>query len=85
MKAYFLDSNDIAVSKYIRAEPRDLKWIHVGIEHGILNLSTIEKRIGSAIALDGEIAAVRVLIEKDKQTYITQTSNTKKNTSILGR
>ena len=31
---WFLDPNDAAISKYVRAEPRDREWIRAGLDAG---------------------------------------------------
>ena len=67
--ALFLDPNDCAISKYIRGQENDLRWIGEGIKSKILNLSTIEQRIPSVYCLDGEIERAQELIHADKQKY----------------
>jgi hypothetical protein len=42
--AYFLEVNDIAVSKYARSAPNDFRWIEAGYNAGLLNLDTIKAR-----------------------------------------
>lgn len=42
---WFLDPNDAAISKYVRAEPRDREWIWAGLDAGILSAATIEYRM----------------------------------------
>lgn len=44
---WFLDPIDTAVSKIIRGQDRDLKWIKCGISFGIFDVASIESRIGS--------------------------------------
>lgn len=44
VRAYFLDVNDTAVSKYARSAENDFRWIDAGLEAGILNLDIIEGR-----------------------------------------
>ncbi|WP_415033305.1 DUF6036 family nucleotidyltransferase [Azonexus sp.] len=43
--AFFMDLNDIAISKYARSADNDFRWISAGYEHGILDLTTIEARV----------------------------------------
>ena len=38
---WFLEPNDAAISKYVRAEPRDREWIWAGLEAGILSTAVI--------------------------------------------
>lgn len=59
VRAFFVDPNDVAVSKYMRGEDRDLRWLRAGLKSGLLDFSTIERRISSAPALEGELAAAR--------------------------
>ena len=74
VKAFFLDPEDAAVSKYIRGDERDLRWIHAGLEAGILKMITIERRIGTAPTLDGELEAARDRIEHDKKYFETRST-----------
>ena len=59
VRAFFVEPNDVAVSKYIRGDERDMRWLRAGLTSGLLNLDTIERRIGSAPALDDELPAAR--------------------------
>lgn len=43
--AFFMDVNDIAISKYARSADNDFRWISSGYEYGILDLTTIEARV----------------------------------------
>ena len=54
VKVKYLDSNDCAISKYARSEPKDRQWIRAGIEAGILSLPTIEYRMRETLFLDDE-------------------------------
>lgn len=54
VKVKYLDSNDCAVSKYARSEPKDREWIRAGIEAGILSLPTIEYRMRETLFFDDE-------------------------------
>ncbi len=67
LSAYFLDPNDCAVSKYIRGQENDLRWVREGIKTNILDISKIERRLPTANCLDGEVAAARKLIQQDKR------------------
>jgi hypothetical protein len=54
IKVKYLDSNDCAVSKYARSEPKDREWIRAGIEAGILSLPTIEYRMRETLFIDDD-------------------------------
>ena len=59
VKAFFVQPDDVAVSKYMRGEERDLRWLLAGLKSGLLDMHTIERRIASAPALEGELPAAR--------------------------
>lgn len=59
VRAFFVDPNDVAVSKYIRGDERDMRWLREGLNSGLLRLDTIERRMGSAPTLEGELPAAR--------------------------
>ena len=59
VKAFFVQPDDVAVSKYMRGEERDLRWLLAGLKSGLLDMDTIERRIASAPALEGELPAAR--------------------------
>lgn len=67
VRAFFVDPNDVAVSKYMRGEDRDLRWLRAGLQAGLLDLSVIERRIASAPALDGELDAARKRIVQHRK------------------
>lgn len=48
VQAYFVEANDVAVSKYIRGDERDMRWLREGLRSGLLNIDAIERRIASA-------------------------------------
>lgn len=48
VKAFFVEPNDAAASKYMRGEERDLRWLLAGLKSGLLNMDVIEHRIASA-------------------------------------
>jgi hypothetical protein len=66
VRAFFVDPNDVAVSKYIRGEERDMRWLRFGLASGLLNMAVIEQRVGSAPALEGELPAARKRIAGHK-------------------
>ena len=47
------------VSKYMRSDERDLRWLRAGLKDKLLNMDIIERRIASAPALEGELQAAR--------------------------
>lgn len=59
VRAFFVDPDDVAVSKYIRGDERDMRWLREGLRSGLLRLATIERRLASAPALEGELPAAR--------------------------
>lgn len=59
VRAFFVDPNDVAVSKYMRGEDRDMRWLRAGLQNHLIDLGVIERRIGSAPALDGELSMAR--------------------------
>lgn len=68
VRAFFVEANDVAVSKYIRGDERDMRWLREGLRSGLLNMDTIERRIGSApTADDGELPAARKRIAGHKK------------------
>lgn len=70
LKAWFLEPNDAAISKYARSEPRDLRWIRAGIGAGIVSLPAIRSRLMDTPFLDThEEARVRAQIDADAQWF----------------
>lgn len=59
VRAFFVDPNDVGVSKYVRGEERDLRWLRAGLQHGLLNMDIIERRISTAPMLEGELPLAR--------------------------
>ena len=57
--AFFADPDDVAVSKYIRGDERDMRWLREGLSSGLLHIDIIERRLGSAPTLEGELPAAR--------------------------
>ncbi|MBL6750280.1 MAG: hypothetical protein ISP90_07140 [Nevskia sp.] len=53
-RAWFLDPNDAAISKYARGDVKDLRWIRSGIAAGILSLPTIRMRAGRTTFADAQ-------------------------------
>jgi hypothetical protein len=67
VRAFFVEPNDVAVSKYVRGDERDLRWLRAGLKSKLLDVAVIERRIGSAPTLDGELPAARKRIEAHKK------------------
>lgn len=71
LRAWFLDPNDTALSKYARGEPRDLRWIRAGIQAGVVSLAMVKLRFASTNFLDqDEQQRARTLVDAD-QRWIT--------------
>jgi hypothetical protein len=68
VRAWFLEPNDAAISKYVRSEPRDREWIRAGLEAGILSLPTIEYRLRETIMETDERTRAKLAIEEDRQS-----------------
>ena len=63
---WFLDPNDAAISKYVRAEPRDREWIRAGLDAGILSAAVIEYRMRETSMETDERARARRAFEEDR-------------------
>ena len=67
VKVKYLDSNDCAVSKYARSEPKDREWIRAGIEAGLLSLPMIEYRMHETLFMDdAEQRQAKASLAEDK-------------------
>lgn len=55
-------------SKYMRGEERDLRWLRSGLKDQLLDIDIIERRIGSAPCLDGELPAARKRIAAHRKS-----------------
>lgn len=62
---WFLEPNDAAISKYVRAEPRDRQWIWAGLEAGILSTAVIEYRMRETSMETDERARARQAFAED--------------------
>jgi hypothetical protein len=69
VSAWFLDAHDAAVSKYVRSEDRDLRWIRAGLQAGILRFSRLEYLAREVILEPEERERVTVAINQDRLTY----------------
>lgn len=54
IRAYFLDVNDTALSKYVRSAENDYRWIDAGLEAGILDIDIIDGRAQFGVDYPGE-------------------------------
>lgn len=68
---YFLDLNDIAISKLVRGNENDISWIEAGLKNKILDQEIINKRLSSANVVEyNEILKakeeLRNIIQKNK-------------------
>lgn len=65
-RAWFLDPNAAAVSKYARGEPRDRSWIRAGLDAGIVSLPRVKTLVARTHFLDeSEHQAVLSRIAED--------------------
>lgn len=66
IRAWFLDPNDAAVSKYARGDPRDREWLRAGLIAGLLSLAVIESRFKQTVFLDdSEAWRARKMLAED--------------------
>ena len=67
LRAWFLEPNDAAVSKYARGEPRDTGWIRAGIRAGVVSLPLVQARMRSTTFIDAEEQQrAKALVEADR-------------------
>lgn len=67
LRLWFLDPNDAALSKYARGEPRDRRWIQVGLRAGVVSLPLVSARFGQVNFLDSDEAQkARALLDEDR-------------------
>ena len=67
LRAWFLEPNDAAVSKYARMEPRDREWIRPGYRAGVLSLAIVEARFAQTVFIDAhESARARRALDEDR-------------------
>jgi len=70
IKAFFLDANDAAISKYARGAPNDERWIQAGIRAGIVSLDVVVERLGTARFLDvDEERATKQRVARDVEAF----------------
>lgn len=67
VKAWCLDPNDAALSKYARGEPRDRLWIRAGLRSSVVSLPILRARLPSVDFFDrAEADKARRLIDEDE-------------------
>lgn len=67
LRAWFLEPNDAAVSKYARGEPRDIRWIRAGIRASVVSLPIVQTRMRSTTFIDAEEQQkAKTLVEADR-------------------
>ncbi|OOG39668.1 DUF6036 family nucleotidyltransferase [Polaromonas sp. A23] len=70
LRAWFLDPNDAALSKYARGEPRDRRWIQAGVLAGVVSMPIVKARIGSTNFYDSEEEQrAHTLVEEDRAWF----------------
>lgn len=67
VSAWFLESNDAAISKYVRSEPRDREWIRSGLLARIISLPTINYRLRETIMETKERTLANQAVEEDRK------------------
>lgn len=66
IRAWFLDPNDAAVSKYARGDPRDREWLRAGLSAGLLSITAIQSRFSQTVFLDtSEAWRARKMLAED--------------------
>jgi hypothetical protein len=73
--AWFLDPNDAAISKYVRAEPRDREWIGAGLDAGILSSDIIEYRMRETSMEADERTRAKRAFEEDLSRLADKSSD----------
>ena len=70
VRAWFLEPNDAALSKYARGEPRDIRWIRSGLLHGVVSMPVVSARLRTTgfLDLEEQQRATR-LVEADKAWF----------------
>ncbi len=86
LAAWFLEPNDVAISKYARMEPRDREWIRPGLRARVLSLAILDARFAETVFLDpDESARAHRALEEDRR-WLRQAGrrSTKKETGKPG-
>lgn len=81
VRAWFLDPNDAALSKYARGEPRDQRWIRAGILAGVVSMPLVSARFRTTHFLDSvEQQKAKGLVEADRAWFeIVQSERMKRS------
>ena len=70
LRAWFLEPNDAALSKYARGEPRDRRWIKAGILAGVVSMPIVRARISCTNFYDTqEEQRAKELVEEDSAWF----------------
>lgn len=70
IKAWCLDPNDAALSKYARGEPRDRQWIRAGLRASVVSMPIVRSRLHSMEFFDQhEADKARQLIDEDEAWF----------------
>lgn len=70
IKAFFLEANDAAISKYTRGAPNDARWIQAGVRAGLIDLEVVMQRLPVTRFLDDDEAkATRQRVVADQKIY----------------
>ncbi len=65
-RAWFIDPDDAAISKYARGEPRDQRWSRAGLDAGLISMPKVQARLARTGFLDAaEEQIARRRIEDD--------------------
>lgn len=66
LRAWFVDPDDAAISKYARGQKRDRAWVRTGLEAGLISLATIERRLEDTVMEPDERHRVVQSIVEDR-------------------
>jgi hypothetical protein len=70
VKAWCLDPNDAALSKYARGEPRDRRWIRAGLRASVVSMPIVRSRLQRMEFFDQQEAdKARQLIDEDEAWF----------------
>ncbi len=73
LRAWFLEPNDAAVSKYARGEPRDIRWIRAGLRAGVVSSAMVHRRMRETTFLDAdEQQRAKSLAQADRDWFAQQ-------------
>lgn len=68
--AFFMDPNDAALGKLVRAQANDLQWVGAGLKEGILNSEIIRQRLPTVFSItrfeaDQARAALQAILDAE--------------------